>query len=37
MSKRNGYGCMNFLLDCFLTLFTGGLWIIWIIVREARR
>jgi hypothetical protein len=38
MSYRNNrYGCMNFMLDAFLTVITGGLWIIWIIVREARR
>jgi len=31
------YGFMNFVLDAFLTIFTGGLWIIWVIVREARK
>src|SRR5690606_27160899 len=31
--SRN-YGCFNFILDAVLTLLTGGLWIIWIFVRE---
>ena len=34
MSKP--YGCLAFLLDVFLTLLTGGLWLIWIFVREMR-
>lgn len=38
MSNRfRRYGCLNFLFDCFATVITGGLWLIWIIVREARR
>lgn len=31
------YGFWNFMLDFFLTLITGGLWIVWIIIREIRR
>jgi len=31
------YGFWRFLLDCFLVLVTGGLWLIWIFVREMRR
>lgn len=31
------YGFWNFILDVALTLFTGGLWLIWIFVREMRR
>lgn len=31
------YGVMNFILDAFLTIITGGLWLIWIFVREIRR
>lgn len=31
------YGCASLLLDVFLTLITGGLWIIWIIIRQASR
>lgn len=38
MSKRakNNYGCMNFLFDIFMVAVTGGLWFIWIFVREMR-
>lgn len=31
------YGCFSFLFDVVLTLVTGGLWLIWIFVREMRR
>ena len=31
------YGLFQFLLDIILTLLTGGLWLIWIFVREMRR
>jgi hypothetical protein len=30
------YGLLNFALDLVLTVFTGGLWLIWIFVREMR-
>jgi hypothetical protein len=30
------YGFGKFLLDVILTLITGGLWLIWIFVREIR-
>jgi len=30
------YGFWAFLLDCTLTFVTGGLWLIWIFVREMR-
>lgn len=33
---RRKYGPFRFLLDCGLTLLTGGLWLIWIFVREMR-
>lgn len=33
----NRYGFWNFILDVALTMFTGGLWLIWIFVREMRR
>ncbi len=36
MAKKR-YGFFHFLLDCVLTLITGGLWLIWIFVREMRR
>ena len=31
------YGVMNFLIDIGLVVITGGLWIIWIFIREMRR
>lgn len=31
------YGLFQFLVDILLTLLTGGLWLIWIFVREMRR
>jgi hypothetical protein len=34
---NQGYGCLNFIFDVVLTLLTGGLWLIWIFVREMRR
>ena len=38
MSRRGRkYGFFNFMLDVFLTFVTGGIWIIWIIIREVRR
>lgn len=30
------YGIFNFALDAVLTLFTGGLWLIWVFIREMR-
>jgi hypothetical protein len=35
LSKR--YGLFSFLLDVFMCFLTGGLWLIWIFVREMRR
>lgn len=35
MSRRR-YGLLNFLFDALLTILTGGLWLIWIFVREVR-
>lgn len=31
------YTLRSFILDVILTLVTGGLWLIWIFVREMRR
>jgi hypothetical protein len=31
------YGASGFLGDCFMLIITGGLWAIWIFVREMRR
>lgn len=36
MQKRN-YGCLHFIGDAVLTVLTGGLWLIWVFVREMRR
>ena len=35
MSRRH-YGLANFLFDAILILLTGGLWLVWIFVREMR-
>ncbi len=35
MSGRR-YGLTSFLFDAFMTLITGGFWLIWIFVREMR-
>ena len=37
MSQKKPYGLGRFLLDLFLIAITGGLWLIWIFVREMRR
>lgn len=34
---RQRYGFSNFLLDVFATVLTGGLWLIWILIRQARQ
>lgn len=31
------YGFWNFVGDAILTMFSGGLWLIWIFVREMRQ
>lgn len=36
-TRRRSYGLFNFLLDIVMFLITGGLWLIWIFVREMRR
>lgn len=33
---RKQYGCMSFLFDLIMIACTGGLWLIWIFVREMR-
>jgi hypothetical protein len=35
--ERRHYGLFNFLVDCVLTVITGGLWLIWVFVREMRK
>jgi hypothetical protein len=34
MSRRYGLG--NFIFDLILIFLTGGLWLIWIFIREMR-
>lgn len=36
MGKRKQYTAKNFLFDILMIIVTGGLWIIWIFVREMR-
>lgn len=31
------YGFFNLLLDLFMISITGGLWLVWIFIRETRR
>ena len=35
--NRRSYGCMAFLFDLLMIAITGGLWLVWIFVREMRR
>lgn len=35
-SPRRRYGCMSFFFDLVMITITGGLWLIWIFVREMR-
>lgn len=34
--RRRPYGFWKFVGDVFMTVVTGGFWIIWIFVREMR-
>lgn len=36
MSRCRHYGFFNFFVDCFMTVLTAGLWLIWVFVREMR-
>lgn len=31
------YGVMKFVFDIIMVVLTGGLWLIWIFIREMRR
>lgn len=33
---RRRYGLLHFLFDIFMIGITGGLWLVWIFVREMR-
>jgi hypothetical protein len=34
---KKSYGFWKFIFDCALVGLTGGLWLIWIFVREMRK
>lgn len=34
--NRRRYGVINFIFDAVLTVISGGLWLIWVFVREMR-
>jgi hypothetical protein len=36
MARCNRYGLLNFAGDIIMLVLTGGLWLIWIFVREMR-
>lgn len=36
MSKQSNYGCLNLAFDFFMTIITGGLWLIWVLVKYLR-
>lgn len=36
MSRRPRYSCLGFIGDIIMFFLTGGLWLIWIFVREMR-
>jgi hypothetical protein len=36
VTKRKPYGFFHFLFDIAIVCLTGGLWLIWIFVREMR-
>jgi hypothetical protein len=35
--KVKGYGLIGFIIDVALTMLTGGLWLLWILLRYLRR
>lgn len=36
IERKKSYGFWKFVGDCVMTIFTGGLWLIWVFVREMR-
>lgn len=34
---RKPYGFLSFMGDAFMIFLTGGLWLVWIFVREMRK
>ena len=37
VQQQKSYGFWKFVGDCIMFFLTGGLWLIWIFVREMRR
>lgn len=37
VSNGRRYGFTNFVGDAFMTCLTGGIWLVWVIIREVRR
>lgn len=37
VAKQSKYGFWKFCGDCLMVILTGGLWLIWIFVREMRK
>ena len=37
IQERKRYGFWKFIFDCLMVILTGGLWLIWIFVREMRK
>jgi hypothetical protein len=37
MARRGKYNFFNFLFDVLMLCVTGGLWLIWIFVRESKK
>lgn len=36
MARRKQYRFLNLLFDFFMTVITGGLWLIWVLVKYLR-
>lgn len=34
--QQKRYGCLGFIGDIIMVVITGGLWLIWIFIREMR-
>jgi hypothetical protein len=37
VQEKKKYGFFKFAFDCLMFFITGGLWLIWIFVREMRK
>jgi hypothetical protein len=34
--RSKNYGCLGFFGDALMTCLTGGLWLLWVVIREIR-